>query len=374
MLKIIGPSGLPQTTRSSTTRVVGLRRHLTDTSAQGSGRSSSEEQYDFGDYDVILPKEPFVWGVSHITPRTVPPHIRRPRYALAPNARSSPQHIDTASGNQHDSARTELDEERRAGHEPDGQRRPFEDQRIDPGEDETRLRNAARLATKVLKYAGSLVKVGVTTEAIDSKVHQMILSHSAYPSPLLYKGFPKSCCTSVNNIVTHGIPDSRQLQDGDIINIDITVFKDGFHGDTSQTFLVGDVDEKGLELVQVTRDALEAGIAACGPGRPFKGIGRAIHELIRHKNFCVSTQFTGHGIGGDFHRRPWILHHLNDEPGVMLPGHCFTIEPCIIQGSKPSAWMFPDGWTVSTENCARSAQAEHMVLIKESGVEVLTRW
>jgi len=166
---------------------------------------------------------------------------------------------------------------------------------------------------------------------------------------------------------------SRPLENGDIVNIDITVFLDGYHGDTSKTFLVGDVDDQGRDLVNTSLDAVESGIRACGPGRPFKGIGKAIYELALSRGFSVSPQFSGHGIGKVFHRPPWILHDLNEEPGVMLPGHCFTIEPCIIQGSDARGWLFPDGWTTSTENCARSAQEEHMVLITETGVDVLTR-
>ncbi|GBE80240.1 Methionine aminopeptidase 1 [Sparassis crispa] len=312
--------------------------------------TTSDVANDFGSYDVILPPEPFVWGVAHIKPRCVPEDIRRPRYALSFDSASTLGFgEDTSTGPQH-----------------------VRDKLIALQDEET-VRRVGRLAKEVLLYAGSLVQVGVTTEAVDAAVHEFILSHSAYPSPLLYNGFPKSCCTSVNNIITHGIPDDRSLMDGDIVNVDITIYKDGFHGDTSQTFLVGDVDEQGRALVQTTREALEASIAACAPGRPFKGIGKAIYELVRNTEFSVNTQFTGHGIGEDFHRRPWILHHLNDEPGVMLPGHCFTIEPCIVQGADPNGWMFPDGWTVSTENCARSAQAEHMVLITETGAEVLTR-
>ncbi|KAH9927353.1 peptidase M24, structural domain-containing protein, partial [Fomitopsis serialis] len=238
----------------------------------------------------------------------------------------------------------------------------------------TQARSAARLARDVLRFAGSLVKVGVTTASIDAQLHDRILSHNAYPSPLLYRGFPKSCCTSINNVVTHGIPDERPLQDGDIVNIDITVYKDGFHGDTSRTFLVGDVDDKGRELVKLTEHALEAAIRVCAPGRPLNLIGKTIHELFRGTKYSVSTQFTGHGIGKDFHTPPWILHHLNDNPGVMLPGHCSpSRSPCIVQGANPRSWIFPDGWTASTENCARSAQAEHMVLITDSGADVLTR-
>ncbi|PPQ78873.1 hypothetical protein CVT26_011836 [Gymnopilus dilepis] len=340
------------------------------------------DDHDFGSYSVILPEEPFVFGVSHIESRTVPAHIVKPPYALTSDGMPDPK-------SRQDSSKIKLG-----------------------GEEESRLRAAARLAKEVRVFAGSLVKVGVTTNAIDSAVHDFIISRSAYPSPLHYQGYPRSCCTSINNIIVHGIPDDRPLEDGDIINIDITLYLNGYHGDTSDTFLVGDVvcsvqlsslfprlttsmskDEPGRELVQVTHDALERAIAVCGPGMPFKSIGQAIHDYLQDKNYSVSPQFTGHGIGRVFHSPPWIIHSRNDEPGVMEPGHCFTIEPAIIQGRNPRGWIFPDGWTASTEasrhslssisasypdvvsiqNCARSAQAEHMVLITDKGADVLTR-
>ncbi|PPQ92749.1 hypothetical protein CVT25_003858 [Psilocybe cyanescens] len=304
----------------------------------------NEEVHDFGEYSIILPEEPFVFGVSHIQKRQVPEYIRRPPYALTPDG-SVP-----GDGPRRDSGKIKLG-----------------------GEEESLLRQAAKLAKKVREFAGAQVKVGVTTNTIDSAIHDFIISHSAYPSPLRYQGFPRSCCTSINNVIVHGIPDDRSLENGDIINIDVTIFLNGYHGDTSQTFLVGDVDEPGKELVQTTNKALELAIAACGPGKPFKAIGKAIHQFLSDKDYSVSPQFTGHGIGTVFHRTPWILHHLNDEPGIMEPGHCFTIEPAIIQGTNPRGWIFPDGWTASTENCARSAQAEHMILITETGADVLTQ-
>ncbi|EIM88629.1 methionine aminopeptidase [Stereum hirsutum FP-91666 SS1] len=313
---------------------------------------SEEEGYDFGSYSVILPPEPFVFGVGHIRARSVPSHISLPPYVAS---LPLPQ--------------------RRAGVDE----RPFDgdpytgDGRIELGsEAESRLRTAAKLAKKTLEFAGSLVNVGVTTEAIDNSVHDFIVSNGAYPSPLLYSGFPKACCTSVNNVIVHGIPDDRPLEDGDIVNIDITVYLNGYHGDTSRTFTVGEVDEQGRSLIRATEDALSAGISACGPGRPFKAIGSAIHSVVAEKPYSISLEWTGHGIGSVFHRPPWVLHHRNDEPGIMQPGHCFTIEPCLIQGSNPRGWIFPDGWTASTENCARSAQMEHMVLITEDGADVLT--
>ncbi|KAJ7157191.1 methionyl aminopeptidase [Mycena filopes] len=290
-------------------------------------------------YSVILPEEPFVYGVSHIKPRTVPKPISRPHYAGG--SPEVPQDVD---------GRVELG-----------------------GDPERRLRAAAKLARNAREFAGTLVKPGITTNEIDAAVHEYIIAEKAYPSPLLYSGFPRSICTSVNNVLAHGIPDDRPLEDGDMVCIDVTVYLDGYHGDTAQTFLVGDVDEPGHQLAKITNDAVEAGISVCRPGQHFRAIGKAIHTLLYPSAFCVSPEFRGHGIGTIFHRKPWILHDLNEEPEVMLPGHCFTIEPCIIEGKTPTCWIFPDGWTASTEDCARSAQAEHMVLITNTGHEVLTR-
>ncbi|KAI0782600.1 methionyl aminopeptidase [Abortiporus biennis] len=316
---------------------------------------------DQGDYEVILPEEPYTWGTSHITPKIVPDHIKRPAY-----------NWETDPGTNENVFRERF-----------GLILPI----LKGSSDDKLLRESARLARRVLNYAGTLVKTGITTEVIDDAVHEFIISHGAYPSPLGYNGFPKSCCTSINNIVTHGIPDRqvnwpiilhigltiRPLKDGDIINIDVTVYLNGFHGDTSKTFLVGDVDKIGKDLVDVTNLALQAGIDACGPGRHFRGISKAIHEVIRGKDFSICGQYTGHGIGRGFHHKPWIFHDLNEEPGVMQPGQCFTIEPCVVVGTDPQAWTFPDGWTSSTESAARSAQAEHMILITESGFDVLTK-
>ncbi|EIW61524.1 methionine aminopeptidase [Trametes versicolor FP-101664 SS1] len=349
LLRTVNARLAPSSSRAAPRCAQIFRRTLTSNSDDAASLEASEHDLRFGCYDVILPTEPYAWGTAHIIPRGVPPHISRPPYApelLEPGADASTAEEDIATT-----------------------KRKF----ITDAEDLVKLRRAARLASDVLTFAGSLVQVGRTTDAMDAAVHELVLACGAYPSPLRYKGFPKACCTSVNNVITHGIPDDRPLQDGDIVNVDITVYLDGFHGDTSRTFLVGEVDEKGRELVEITEAALEAGISACGPGRPFKGIGRAIHELLKGKDFSASPQFTGHGIGREFHRQPWIYHELNEEPGQMQPGDCFTIEPAIVQGTEPLGWTFPDGWTVSTENCARAAQAEHMVLITDSGAEVLTR-
>ncbi|EIN11026.1 Creatinase/aminopeptidase [Punctularia strigosozonata HHB-11173 SS5] len=306
---------------------------------------------DFGSFSVVFPPEPYNWDV-HNAPKPTPP------LALPPS--SIPPYVNNP---------------RQVTYQGHG--------RMDlHGDDARRLRESAALAAKVLDWAGSLVEVGVTTAEIDARVHEYILSQGAYPSPLTYSGFPKSCCTSVNNIIAHGIPDDRELENGDIINIDITVYKNGMHGDTSRTFLVGDVDDKGRNLVKTSLDALHAGISVCGPHVPYKAIGRAIDDVARRRGYSISQMFTGHGIGSVFHRPPWIHHTVNEEPGVMLPGQCFTIEPCLIQGTNTEAFMWPDGWTTSTlansprnhQNCARSAQFEHMVLITETGADVLTRW
>ncbi|KAH9939306.1 methionine aminopeptidase [Epithele typhae] len=307
----------------------------------------SEHDLRFGFYDIILPEEPYMWGTSHILPRNVLPQIPRPPYVPDP---ANPD----ASADATSDTRRKL---------------------ITAPEDVVRLKRAARLAAETLNYAETLVEAGRTTDAIDAAVHDFVVARGAYPSPLLYKGFPKACCTSVNNVIAHGIPDDRPLQDGDIVNVDVTVYLDGFHGDTSRTFLVGDVDVKGRDLVHTTQAALDAAIAVCGPGQPFREIAQAIQGVLARarEEYAVSPMFTGHGIGREFHRRPWVYHTLNQEPEGMQTGDCFTIEPAIVQGYETTGFTFPDDWTVSTENCARSAQAEHMVYITDSGAEVLTR-
>ncbi|THH06622.1 hypothetical protein EW145_g3955 [Phellinidium pouzarii] len=235
-------------------------------------------------YEIILPPDPPAWGVSHIALRDVPEQIQRPPYAMPGLVIS--------------------DTDRHFGDPYEG------DGRIKLGSDsERRLRRVSALAKRALKKVEDMVKVGVTTNEIDAVLHDFIIENNAYPSPLRYAGFPRSCCTSVNNVVVHGIPDDRELADGDIVNVDITVFSEGFHGDTSKTFLVGNVDHLGRELVQSASEALEIGIRACGPGVPFKAIGAAIYSYTKSRNLSISEQFAGHGIGAVFHRPPWILHH-----------------------------------------------------------------
>ncbi|KAF9112766.1 Oxysterol-binding protein- protein 3 [Mortierella sp. AM989] len=234
-----------------------------------------------------------------------------------------------------------------------------------------KCRRAGQLAKKILELGGSLVKQGVNTSEIDRILHEAIIANNAYPSPLNYMGFPKSVCTSVSNVIAHGIPDNRDLEDGDIINIDITVYLDGYHGDTSATFLVGNVDRPGRELVERTRESLDAAIAICGPGVPFNKIGKTIQSIADRHGYSVSEQFSGHGIGKEFHCLPLIYHHDNDEEGDMEKGMIFTIEPMFCQGTAVGV-QWPDKWTVSTADGGRSAQFEHTILITENGAERLT--
>ncbi|KAM4697469.1 methionine aminopeptidase 1D, mitochondrial isoform 3-T3 [Rhinophrynus dorsalis] len=215
-------------------------------------------------------------------------------------------------------------------------------------------------------------QVGMTTEAVDALVHENIIIHNAYPSPLGYGGFPKSVCTSVNNVVCHGIPDSRPLQDGDIINIDVTVYFQGYHGDTSETFLVGNVDKRGQVLVDVARRCRDEAIAQCLPGAPLSVIGNTISRIARENDFQVCPYFVGHGIGSFFHGHPEIWHHENDNCLRMEEGMAFTIEPIIMEGS-PDYKILKDKWTaVSTDN-KRSAQFEHTIVITSGGAEILTK-
>jgi len=233
------------------------------------------------------------------------------------------------------------------------------------------MRRSCRLAKQILDQCGKMLNPGVTTEEIDKLVTELAFSAGAYPSPLNYRNFPKSVCTSVNNCVCHGIPDSRPLESGDIINVDITVFKDGFHGDCSKTFLVGDVDEQGVELVNVAEQALYKGIEQCSPGNTFAGIGEVIENFLSTTQFKVIPAFTGHGIGTYFHGPPDIYHCRNTYPGVMKPGMIFTVEPAISEGTG-RIYILDDQWTAITRDGSRSAQFEHTVLITETGVEILT--
>eukprot|EP00201_Polytomella_parva_P001208 CAMPEP_0175080320 /NCGR_PEP_ID=MMETSP0052_2-20121109/25431_1 /TAXON_ID=51329 ORGANISM="Polytomella parva, Strain SAG 63-3" /NCGR_SAMPLE_ID=MMETSP0052_2 /ASSEMBLY_ACC=CAM_ASM_000194 /LENGTH=269 /DNA_ID=CAMNT_0016350985 /DNA_START=178 /DNA_END=987 /DNA_ORIENTATION=+ len=235
------------------------------------------------------------------------------------------------------------------------------------------MRAAGALAAKVLSFAGSLVRPGVTTDSIDRAVHEMIIANNAYPSPLNYGKFPKSVCTSINEVVCHGIPDDRLLIDGDIINIDVTVYLNGYHGDTSKTFPVGhSVSPEAQKLIATTEQSLAAAIGVCGPGVPYKQIGSAISKVAEKNRYSIVREYIGHGVGAVFHSHPSILHYRNTRAGVMQVGETFTIEPMLCQGdNKCRTWK--DNWTVVLDDGGLTAQCEHTLLITDDGVEVLTR-
>jgi methionyl aminopeptidase len=235
-----------------------------------------------------------------------------------------------------------------------------------------RMRIAGRVAAQALSEVGRHVAPGVTTDDLDRVGHEFLCDHGAYPSTLGYKGFPKSLCTSVNEVICHGIPDTTVLTQGDIVNVDITAYLGGVHGDTDATFLVGEVDEESRQLVERTREATMRAIRAVTPGRPVSVIGRVIESYARRFGYGVVRDFTGHGIGTAFHSGLVIPHY--DDPGydmVMTAGMTFTIEPMLNLGT-PEWDMWDDGWTVVTRDRKRSAQFEHTVLVTESGSEILT--
>jgi methionyl aminopeptidase len=235
-----------------------------------------------------------------------------------------------------------------------------------------RMRVAGRLAAQALAEVGRRVAPGVTTDALDRVGHEFLCDHGAYPSTLGYKGFPKSLCTSVNEVICHGIPDTTVLTDGDIVNIDITAYIGGVHGDTDATFLVGEVDEESRQLVERTHEAMMRAIKVVAPGRPVSVIGRVIESYARRFGYGVVRDFTGHGIGTAFHSGLVIPHY--DDPSydmVLSAGMTFTIEPMLNLGTAD--WdMWDDGWTVVTRDRKRSAQFEHTILVTEDGSEILT--
>ena len=237
------------------------------------------------------------------------------------------------------------------------------------------MRESGALAREILDLAGRAVRPGVTTDAIDALVHEATVSRGAYPSPLNYHGFPKSCCTSVNEVICHGIPDDRPLQRGDLLNIDITVYLNGYHGDCSEMFVVGGedaVDDAGRHLLQATYDCWIAACQYVQPGRHYKDLGAIIEDYVTPLGLSTVRNFCGHGIGSTFHTNPNILHYRNSEPnGQMAVGHTFTIEPMICEGTA-RALTWPDNWTATTADGKRSAQFEHTLLITSDGVEALT--
>jgi methionyl aminopeptidase len=269
--------------------------------------------------------------------RTVPPHIVRPPYA------------DT------------------------GEVSRWSESRVKSPDVIERMRHAGTVAAEILRKAGEMVAPGVTTDEIDVFVHELTIAHNGYPSTLNYHHYPKSVCTSVNEVICHGIPDSRALLDGDIINIDVTAYINGVHGDTNATFFVGDVDSESRRLVQVTEECMWHGIEAVKPGRPLSDVGRAIENHAKKAKLGVVRAFIGHGIGEQFHTDIQVLHYYDERNNMTLrPGMTFTIEPMITLGSWQHKMVFDDDWTAVTTDGKRTAQFEHTVLVTDDGVDVLT--
>jgi methionyl aminopeptidase len=236
-----------------------------------------------------------------------------------------------------------------------------------------KIRAAGTIAARAIALVGEHAKPGITTDELDRIAHEYIISEGAYPSTLGYRGFPKSCCTSLNEVICHGIPDDTVLQDGDILNVDITAYKDGFHGDSNVTFLIGNVAEEVVQLVERTKQSLDRAIAAVIPGRPINVIGRTIESYAKRFNYGVVRDFTGHGIGEAFHSG-LVIPHFDAAPNysnTMEVGMVFTIEPMLTLGTYE--WdLWKDNWTVTTKDKSITAQFEHTLVVTESGAEILT--
>lgn len=236
-----------------------------------------------------------------------------------------------------------------------------------------KMRVACKLAAEVLEMIAPHVVVGVTTNQLNQICHDYIVNvQNAIPAPLNYRGFPKSICTSVNHQICHGIPNDKPLKNGDIVNIDITVLKDGYHGDTSKMFCLGDVSPFAKRLVNVTREALFLGIEQVKPGNRFGAIGHAIQKYAESNRYSVVQEFCGHGVGKDFHEEPHVMHFGKPNEGEFFePGMIFTIEPMINQGKRHMK-MMADKWQAVTKDHSLSAQWEHTILVTETGHEILT--
>jgi methionyl aminopeptidase len=234
------------------------------------------------------------------------------------------------------------------------------------------MRVAGRIGAQALQAGGEAVKPGATTDDVDRVVHEFLLDHDAYPSTLEYRGFPKSCCVSLNEVICHGIPDSTVIEDGDIVNIDVTAFIGGVHGDTNATFLAGEVDEEDRLLVERTHEATMRAIRAVKPGRELNVVGRVIESYANRFGYGVVRDFTGHGIGRAFHSGLVVVHYDDPDRHEMLePGMTFTIEPMITRGAIDHD-IWDDGWTVTTQDKSHTAQFEHTILVTDTGSEILT--
>jgi methionyl aminopeptidase len=249
---------------------------------------------------------------------------------------------------------------------------PYTGSEVQDAETIEKMRIASRIAARAMDEAAKAVAPGVTTDELDRIAHEYMVDHQAYPSDLGYRGFPKSLCTSVNEVICHGIPDSTELRDGDIVNLDVTAFIHGVHGDCNATYLVGDVDEESRLLVERTRESLARAIKVVRPGRQINVIGRVIESYAKRFGYGVVRDFTGHGINTSFHSGLIIPHY--DDPRattLMRPGMTFTIEPMLTLGTH--TWdQWDDGWTVVTKDRKRTAQFEHTLVVTADGAEILT--
>ncbi|KUJ37218.1 methionine aminopeptidase [Streptomyces albus subsp. albus] len=249
---------------------------------------------------------------------------------------------------------------------------PYSGPEVQDAETIERMRIAGRIAAQAMEEAAKLIAPGVTTDELDRVAHEFMCDHGAYPSTLGYRGFPKSLCASVNEVICHGIPDSTVLRDGDIVNLDVTAYLDGVHGDNNATYLCGEVDEESRLLVERTREALNRAIKAVKPGRRINIIGRVIESYAKRFGYGVVRDFTGHGINSSFHSGLIVPHY--DSPHhttEILPGMTFTIEPMLTLGTHEYD-MWDDGWTVVTKDRKRTAQFEHTLVVTESGADILT--
>ncbi|RWS05643.1 methionine aminopeptidase 1D-like protein, partial [Dinothrombium tinctorium] len=249
---------------------------------------------------------------------------------------------------------------------------------VKTAEDVNGIANASRIASKILTCTERLIEVGVSGEQIDDYVYQLCLSNRCYPSPLNYKGFPKCVTLSVNNVAVHGIPDKRKLVNGDIITVDVTVFCDGYHGDTAKTFIVGNGDNDARHLIKTSRQCLEEAIRVCRDGVPFSIIGKSIESTAKRNGLNVIPAICGHGIGRQFHEPPQIIHFdcenesdCNEMREIMRENMVFTIEPALSEG-EVDIEVLGDGWTVTTCDNSRTAQFEHTICVKKNGAQILS--
>eukprot|EP00049_Salpingoeca_infusionum_P025307 m.18513 g.18513 ORF g.18513 m.18513 type:complete len:395 (-) comp7892_c0_seq1:2267-3451(-) len=298
----------------------------------------SEVQLSYPGFQFTGPLRPFKQSPTRI----VPAHIPRPDYA------------DDRGG------------------VPHGEMRRKSVMRQLNAEEIQKMRVACKLGREVLDACGAIIKPGITTDEIDRVCHEACVERNSYPSPLNYFNFPKSCCTSVNEVICHGIPDGYILKNGDIVNVDISLFYDGVHADLNETFLVGKVDDESVRLVKTTYDCLMKAIEQCKPGMRYRDIGNIISKHAHSEKFSVVRSYCGHGINDLFHCAPNVPHYQkNKAVGFLKPGHTFTIEPMINMGHWQDV-TWPDNWTSTTTDGKRSAQFEHTLLVTETGVEILT--